>query len=273
MTPEAAAAEIDANGYVIVEGVAPPAALAEARAALKAHLPAFGGGRNAFEGFKTRRVYTLPRLSRAFDPFLLDPLVLAVARMLLAGDCLLSTALAAEILPGERAQAFHHDDVFYPLPRPRPPVSVSAVWAVDDFTAENGATELILGSHRWGDDRRPAGPSVAEALAKTRPAAAPLSGQDGADTLVPAEMPAGSLLIFSGTLYHRAGANRSGGPRLGLFPQYCAAWARQQENFALSVPPEAAAAMPEALQALLGYQIHPPFMGHVSGRHPLKLLR
>jgi len=264
-------ARLDADGYTIVEGLAAREEMAELRAVLDPHLKAYSGGRNQFEGFHTRRVYTLPAISRAFDVYLAHPDILALVRPRLWGDCLLTATVAAEVLPGEQAQVFHTDDVFYPWPRPRPAISIGVIWAVDDFTAENGATQVIPGSHRWDDDRQPAGTDLAEVFSRTSPeSAAP--PQEPEEDIVSAEMPAGSALIFLGTLWHRAGANASDGPRLGVFPQYCAAWARQQENFSLAVPRERAAEMDETMQALLGYSIHPPFMGHVSGRHPRKLL-
>jgi len=264
-------ARLDEDGYTIVEGLAARSEMGELRETLEPSLEAYAGGRNQFEGFKTRRVYTLPAISPVFDAYLAQPDILALVRPRLWGDCLLTAALAAEVLPGEQAQVLHTDDAFYPLPRPRPAISIGVIWAVDDFAAENGATQVIPGSHRWGDDRRPADRDLAEAFAQTSPETAAPPGEPD-EEIVTAEMPAGSALVFLGTLWHRAGANRSAAPRLGMFPQYCAAWARQQENFSLSVPRERAAEMEETMQALIGYSIHPPFMGHVSGRHPRKLL-
>jgi ectoine hydroxylase-related dioxygenase (phytanoyl-CoA dioxygenase family) len=89
--------------------------------------------------------------------------------------------------------------------------------------------------------------------------------------LVPVEMPAGSVVVFAGTLLHRGGANTTDRPRLAITPQWCEPWARQQENM-IMVAGAAAATMPPALQSMIGYSIHPPFMGHVGGRHPLKAL-
>jgi ectoine hydroxylase-related dioxygenase (phytanoyl-CoA dioxygenase family) len=86
-------------------------------------------------------------------------------------------------------------------------------------------------------------------------------------------MPAGSVVVFLGTLVHRGGQNRGTMPRLALSNQYCAPWARQQENFMMSVPREKAQRMSARVQALLGYSIHPPFMGHVEGLHPSRLLQ
>jgi ectoine hydroxylase-related dioxygenase (phytanoyl-CoA dioxygenase family) len=85
-------------------------------------------------------------------------------------------------------------------------------------------------------------------------------------------MPAGSVIVFLGTLVHRGGANRSQRPRLALSNQYCEPWARQQENFTLGVPVEVARGLSDRVQELLGYNIHPPFMGHVGGLHPKRQL-
>lgn len=149
----------------------------------------------------------------------------------------------------------HIDDSFYRLPRPRPSVSLTLVAALDPFTDENGATDILPGSHLWDEER------AAEAIAA-----------GGGPGLVPAVMPAGAAIILQGNLIHRGGANRSDAPRLAVTHQYYQPWARTQENFFLGVPPDRAAALSSRLQALLGYSVWPPFMGHVTGSHPLKAL-
>jgi ectoine hydroxylase-related dioxygenase (phytanoyl-CoA dioxygenase family) len=85
-------------------------------------------------------------------------------------------------------------------------------------------------------------------------------------------MPAGSVVVFLGTLWHRGGANRSAQPRLAITPQYCEPWLRQIEQQVLAVPPEMAARYSERVQQLLGYSIHAPFMGYVDGVHPRRLI-
>ena len=85
-------------------------------------------------------------------------------------------------------------------------------------------------------------------------------------------MPAGSAVVFSGNLWHGGGVNRANESRLALTAQYCAPWLRTQENMSLAVAPSTVATLSEELQALLGYAIHPPFMGHVNGMHPKRLL-
>ena len=228
------------DGYVVLENAVGADALDRIRAELSPWLgnDAFRG-RNDFEGFLSNRVYAL--LAQA-------PAIAMLDRLLLP-NCLLSANLAINLLPGETAQQFHIDDDFYRVGRPRQPISVSAIWAIDEFTGENGATEVIPGSHRWGDE-------VPEA---------------GNPDVVKVVMPAGSVVVFAGTLWHRGGANRSDRPRLAITPQYCEPWARQQEQQILSVGPKAAQ-YSKRIQSMLGYSIHPPFMGHVDGLHPLRLL-
>jgi ectoine hydroxylase-related dioxygenase (phytanoyl-CoA dioxygenase family) len=90
--------------------------------------------------------------------------------------------------------------------------------------------------------------------------------------VVDVEMPAGAAIAFLGTLVHRGGENRSARERLALSNQYCQPWARQQENYCLSIPSEQARAMSPRVQELLGYSVHPPFMGHANGLHPRRTL-
>lgn len=260
---------IERNGFVVVRSVLSDAELTEIRAELAAEISPYATGRNNFEGLKTQRIYSALALGPRLQALALHPRVLAICDALLDPGYLLTASQAIGLLPGETSQPLHTDDTFYPIPRPRPAVSVSTIWAIDDFTTENGATEIIPGSHRW-DDRR-----VDELMAqidfRTDRDQAPqepgieaeLRGQLRVTT-----MPAGSVVVFLGTLVHRGGANRSEGPRLAVSNQYCQPWARQQENFLLSIPAQQARAMPTRLQAMLGWSIHPPFMGHVRGIHP-----
>jgi ectoine hydroxylase-related dioxygenase (phytanoyl-CoA dioxygenase family) len=162
----------------------------------------------------------------------------------------LSAPVGIEISPGETAQALHTDDGIYPLPRPHGEVVLNSMWALDDFTEENGATRVVPGSQHW-TDRRP----------------------DATTPVEIATMPAGSVMFFTGSVFHGGGANNSDRPRLGTILHYCAGWLRQQENHILAVPRDVVRTLPPRLQELLGYNIHPPFVGNVDGRHPQRLLQ
>ncbi len=206
-------------------------------------------GRNSFEGRRTQRIYSVLSRTRVCDRIADHPRVLAVLDRLLMPNYLLSALQAINVQPGENAQLPHHDDGFYPIPRPREPLAAATIWAIDDFTADNGATVLYPGSHRWG---------------KRRPAPD--------DHAIPVVMPAGSCVMFVGTLWHGGGANTTADDRLAVTAQYCQPWLRPMEAFTLSVSRDIARAVSEDLRRMLGYSIHPPFVGAVDGLHPLRLL-
>ena len=239
------------DGYVILERALDRAAIDELSAALapyEAHRPM---GRNAFEGRRSQRVYSLAGKG---DPFLRlaeHPAVVSLLDRVLLPNYLLSTAQSIRLHPGEAAQSWHTDDGFYMTPRPYArTLAITVIWALEDFTADNGATEVIPGSHRWATEHP-----------DTRDVAA-----------VAAVMPAGSALVFDAALWHRGGENRSPGTRLALSPQYCQPYLRPQESQLLIVPPDAARRCSDRMRAMLGYSIHPPFIGQVDGMHPLRLV-
>ena len=124
------------------------------------------------------------------------------------------------------------------------------MWPLEDFTEANGATRIVPGSHRWIDER-----------------------PDDNTSTVAVEMPAGTALLYVGSVWHGGGANGTDRTRLGVVLHYATAWLRPVENHVLAVPPQIASALPARLQELLGYNIYPPFIGYVDGRHPRKLLQ
>jgi len=240
------------DGYTIIPDFADAATLAHVRESLAPHLGSHRG-RNGFEGYATERVYTLVARGKVFEQVAADERLLALIGKFLAPEFLLSAAQAICIHPGEAEQSLHHDDSFYRVMRPRPALSITMIVAVDDFTDQNGATEIVPGSHLWGP---PAENSLPKARAAQRPAV----------------MKAGSCLVMLGTFLHGGGGNRSNASRLAITFQYCEGWLRQQENFFLSIPRDITKAMPQRVQQLLGYSIWPPFMGMVTAYHPARTL-
>jgi hypothetical protein len=256
--------ELDAQGYTLIPDFLDARGIERVRQGLAPHLLTHAG-RNSFEGFKTERVYTLVGRGKVFEEIVEDARVTALLDALLQPGYLLTASQAICIYPGETPQPIHYDDTFYPIPRPRASISLSTIVAVDAFTRDNGCTEVIPGSHRWSDER----------VKGTYYGRGP-DGQlppDIESQLVPVIMPAGACVFFHGTLLHRGGANRSTAPRLAFSNQYCEPWARTQENFYLGVPPELVREMSPRVQTMQGYEIMPPFMGHVTASHPTKVLR
>jgi ectoine hydroxylase-related dioxygenase (phytanoyl-CoA dioxygenase family) len=253
-TPEAVAAALAEHGCAIVEELVEPARMARAQAELQPWLDATPPGPDAFAGRRTRRTGALVARSPACRELVMHPLVLATVRATLphATSFQLHLTQAIAIGPGEPAQAIHRDQWafdFFPFPTGYE-VQCNTIWAMTDFRADNGATRLIPGSHRFADK---------------------LSFQE-ADS-EPAEMPAGSVLFYTGSLYHGGGANRSGETRIGVNLTYAASWLRQEENQYLSVPFEIARTLPEPLLRLLGYARGAYALGYVDDlRDPLDAL-
>jgi ectoine hydroxylase-related dioxygenase (phytanoyl-CoA dioxygenase family) len=251
-TPAELADAIRRDGFAIAPDLISQREVAEIKAALEPWLRGRLMGRNDFEGLRSERVYALLAKAPAVARIVAHPDVLAVLDRLLVPHYLLSACLAIQVHPGETAQAWHADDAYAPPARPRAMLGVSAIWAFDEFGAENGATQLIPGSHLWGEGERP------------------LPDDPRAVTV---RMAAGSAVLFAGTLLHRGGAHHGRCTRLAITPQYCQPWLRQIENMALAVPPELARGHSERVQELLGYDIfEPTFIGYVDGMHPKRLL-
>ncbi len=131
------------HGYVILRDVLGPSEIDALRAALEPYINLDVQGRNNFEGERTQRVYSLVGRGAVFENSAEHPAVLELVKTLLRPGYLLTASQGICIYPGESPQPVHYDDGFYTLPRPRPAVSVSTIWALDDFSAANGGTEVI----------------------------------------------------------------------------------------------------------------------------------
>jgi ectoine hydroxylase-related dioxygenase (phytanoyl-CoA dioxygenase family) len=256
-------ARLDVDGFTIVEDYLTEDQLVRFREGLRHCLNTYRG-RNPFEGLATERVYTLVGRGKIYEEIACDHRLLAILDRLLAPNYLLSADHAICIYPGEKAQALHFDDGFYPFPRPRRAISISVIGAIDAFMPENGGTVLYRGSHKWPSEQIQA---VREAVERGEMGVA-------AEHRTQLAMTPGAICVFQGTLLHGGGANRTDAPRLAFTNQYCEPWARPQENFFLGVPKEKVRGMSREMQILLGYELLRPanIMGQVSGYHPIKTL-
>jgi ectoine hydroxylase-related dioxygenase (phytanoyl-CoA dioxygenase family) len=243
---------IDRVGYAIVENMLASQDLEQLRRELAPHFAATRTGETDFLGGKTKRFNNLFMRAPTTRKMVLHPLMLGAADHILLPYCAryhVTYTGVMHLMPGENAQALHRDAFFYPFRNPGPVTQQGALWAVTDFTAANGATRVIPGSHLWDEDRQP---SESETI--------------------PAEMPAGSAIIYANTLIHGGGANTTNAPRTAVALNFSLGWLRQQENQYLTVPPEKAKELPDQLQRLIGYDFGAPFLGAVGGQNPHALL-
>ncbi len=257
--------DIKSQGYTVINDFLQPTQLQSIKVLL-ARINGHFLGRNHFEGDKTERIYALVAYGKVIQDIVEDPRIMALCDEFLEPNYLLTSSQSICINPGETPQPWHCDDVFYSIPRPRPMIALSTVVAIDAFTQENGGTAIIPGSHLWGEQQMNGeyrdGGSEKD----------PFFAQRMEDMSLVLEMPAGACVVFASSTLHRGGGNTSAAPRQALSNQYCQPWARTIENFFLAVPREVVRDMSPKLQALLGYSVHPPFIGQVSGSHPLKAL-
>jgi ectoine hydroxylase-related dioxygenase (phytanoyl-CoA dioxygenase family) len=214
-----------------------------------------------FFGQQTRHVTGVAGKSRVFATEILPhPVYLAVCDSLLRPSCAryqLNTAHVLDRGPGSERQYLHRDEVVWnQLPRPHPEIQLASVIALVDFTAENGATCVAPGSHRWEPDRIP---TEAE--------------------LLPAEMRAGSAVIYLGSTIHGGGANVTATERRrGMHVSYCVGWLRTEENQYLAVPLDTVRGLPRPAQELLGYAAHDAiesgggYLGAVELQDPVEML-
>ena len=202
-------------------------------------------GADEFTGFQTTRVGALIARSHGCRDLAMHTKINSLASQFLEPHCdnyqLHFTSLIS-IGPGETKQILHRDRGLWGGYISRKiETQFAVVWAATDFTFENGATQLVPGSHKW-DARR----EVLE------------------DEIAYAEMKKGSVLIYTGSVLHGGGDNISDEIRSGIFIHYAPGWIRQQENQYLSCPPEVAKELTPELRSLIGYSKGGYVMGFYS---------
>jgi len=246
------------DGALVIDHALPPEALAQVEAELQPWFDAAFHGAGALFGRNTKRFGGLFAKAPSTALLALHPTVLEVMVQTLKGpdpetprcDAIeLNLTQAIGIEPGEPAQFLHRDEELWSFAHDFE-LMTNAMWTLDDFTEENGATRVIPGSHLWPRDREPQ-PGEAVSIAA----------------------PKGSAILWLGSLLHAGGANRSQAIRRGVVMSYRLGWLASGEKLLLSTPPDVARRLPEPLQRLLGYQLHRPNLGWVEGQDPIRWLR
>jgi ectoine hydroxylase-related dioxygenase (phytanoyl-CoA dioxygenase family) len=250
---EAHVARVAEAGYTIVPNAIEPdfvEALHDDLLRLEREL-GIGPAKNLFEGLKTHRIYNLLVHGALYERIPVHENVLPIVEGVLDRGCLVSSLSSIAIGPGETGQPMHADDQLIPLPKPHPAIVCNTMWAITEFTRDNGATRFLPGSHLAGSSPEP------------------FTKYDG---VIAAEMPKGSVLVYHGSLWHKGGANRTGARRVGIAMNYCAGYIRQQENQQLGIPREIAKGFSPRLRELVGYGVYRRLIGHIDKKSPLGLL-
>ncbi len=258
LPPDTTVGEIAAHlrqwGYAIVDDVADSTTMDEIDAESHPYIEASSVGRDEYDGRFTRRTGMLVARCPTARRLVMNPLVVGAVRSFL--DHVTSVQLhltqIISIAPGETQQKLHRDQMafdFFPFPADYH-VQCNTMWALTDFTADNGGTHVIPGSSAVGDD---AGLALPEAQV---------------------EMRRGSVLFYDGKVFHGGGANTSDGYRKGVNITYSVGWVRQEENQYLSCPQDVAVTLDDELLKMMGYQEGAFALGYVGDQQdPLAFLR
>jgi len=252
--PAAAPAEeivtvLERDGALILDDALPTADVDSLVAELRPYVEATAPGRDSFTGAQTTRTGALVARSPLCRPLVMDARILALCEAVLKPNChrfQLHLAQVIRIMPGQAAQAIHRDRWAWGRQMPGVEPQVNTIWALTDFTEANGATQVVPQSSSWSDDRKTEQHEIARAT-----------------------MRKGSVLIYTGTVFHGGGANEMpqgdpAGDRWGLNITYALGWLRQEENMYLSCPPAIARTLDPDLQALLGYAMSNYALGYYT---------
>ena len=193
------------------------------------HLP------TRFDQDRSQRIWNLLGKAERSCALVEQETVLQIVRSVLGADSLLSDCSATSIGPQTGGGAWHVDVPVGQLPEPLPemPLTLQNAWMLDDFTAENGATRVVPGSHR--SRRKP-----------------PWSSAELADEVILAA-PAGSVAIWLSNTWHRSGPNHTDRPRRAVLGYYCRSWIKPFHDFRQAIPRETAAQFSATLRYLIGY--------------------
>ncbi len=237
---------LERDGCVVIDGLMAPDTLAAVRSEMTPWLDEAPAGKDEFDGFQTRRTGMLVARSPSSHDVILDPTVLGVTDRALAHatNYQLHCTQVISVGPGSKPQPIHRDQWAFDM-FPFPPgfdSTFATMWALTDFTESNGATRVVPGSHREKDFK-----------------------QFTLEESLPAEMSAGSVLLYTGSLYHGAGSNVTEHDRIGLIVHYSLGWLRQEENQYLSCPAETLDILPEKMLRLMGYAKGAFSLGFVDG--------
>lgn len=246
---------LEKDGCVVIDNALSEDELSRLRKDVDRCLDAVPDCQGDFYGYKTKRQGALFTKSPVFQKMAIIPLILEVMDGFLLKACSdyqINLTQAISIGPGEGKQILHQDDPMFPFMHPGHEAMLNCMWAIDDFTEENGATVLVPGSHLW-----PRSQSLNLDMEDLPP-----------HMITQGVMNKGSVLIYLGSLFHCGGENKSDAYRCGAVISYCLGWLRQAENSYLAYSKDELLQMPENLRKLLGYFVHKPNLGSVNGIDP-----
>lgn len=228
--------QLDRDGYLPLTGILSPQQVAAFRERL-AVLSAEEGnqaGKEVHQEAGTDRLSDLVNKDPLFEICFTHPRLLAGIAHVLGGDLKLSSLNSRAALPGQGLQELHAD--WGAAVPPGGPYQVcNSIWLLDDFTAQNGATRVVAGSHRSGK--------------MPRDEMADPSAPHPQETMLLA--PAGTVVIFNSHTWHGGTLNRTDRPRGAMHSYFCRRDQAQQLNQRKFARPETLARLSDAAKWIL----------------------
>lgn len=252
--PGAIAAHLAEHGYAIVDAVVDDEVMDALAAEAAPFVHGSATGRDQYDGRFTRRTGSLIARCPTARDLVMHPTVVDSVRAFLAHATAVQLHLTQIITiePGETAQKLHRDQMafdYFPFPAEYH-AQCNTMWALTDFTAENGGTQISPGTSGMSDDEAAQVPAL------------------------PVRMRRGSVLFYDGKVLHGGGGNDSDRVRQGVNITYAVGWVRQEENQFLACPPEVARTLDDELLKMMGYQQGAFALGYVGDQQdPLAVLR
>ncbi|TDI57849.1 MAG: phytanoyl-CoA dioxygenase family protein [Alphaproteobacteria bacterium] len=235
---------IHRDGALILKDMLTPAEVDQALAELMPYVDATVTGHDGFSGTKTTRTGALVARSAASRDMIMNQGILDATRSFLGPYCTriqLHLGQVIRLMPGQEQQQIHRDRWAWGKFLRSVEPQLNTIWALTDFTEENGATHVVPGSIEWPDDRVPTDDETTQAV-----------------------MSKGSVLVYTGSVFHGGGANVSDGDRIGVNITYTLGWLRQEENQYLACPPDIAKDLDPDLQDLIGYTLGSYALGYYT---------
>ena len=237
---------LDENGYLIIPNAIPHDLCDELQNRVN-HLAKWEGssskGGYIYGSGKMQRIYHLLSKDQLFRDLVLHPLAHIIMSHLFHRntyhDKYYLTSFHANIIKtGGEAQIWHIDSN---VPEPIPPwiIRANSNFITQDYSYENGATQLIPNSHLW--------------LRKPNKYEAEVIDDK---TILTLEAPKGSIVFWVGTLWHRSGVNSSNNNRTALLATYAASHLREmcmEENPYLSMNTNVISELGNNLKRLIGW--------------------
>ena len=213
MEPAEHLLELQINGYTILPGVIPEEECGTIRQKL---LDVVDRARTDTSPDRVGFVPGVINEEQSFAPYLADPGLMLLLDTLLGKHLRISFTSVIVNEPGNARGKWHADWPFnqgnagsIPVPYPDLVVHITTLWMLSPFSAENGGTLVVPGSHRC-----PTNPTAGNSHPQLAPF--PTERQAGG--------PAGSVLVMDSRLWHATAPNLANDPRVALAVRYAPWW-------------------------------------------------